>query len=79
MAQFARFTSFDKGGNWVENLQRQFTVLENKGLRTNHYVMVRLLMDPKNEMAYIETYNLNVRDWIFVCSADVVYNSVRMW
>lgn len=41
--------------------------------------MIRLFSDPKSEVAFVEAYNVNVRDWIFVCSADVIYNSIRMW
>lgn len=75
----SRFATFEKSPFWFENLQRQFTVTEAKGLKTNHYIMIRLFLNEQSEMAFIEAYNLNVKDWIYACSADVVHNSIRMW
>ncbi|KAK6642802.1 hypothetical protein RUM43_004304 [Polyplax serrata] len=74
----SRFSTFERNSDWLENLQRQFTVTEAQGVKKNHYIMIRLFSDIKSEMAFIEAYNINIRDWIFACSADLVQNSVRM-
>jgi hypothetical protein len=41
--------------------------------------MIRLLDNVKHEMLAVEAININDKDWVFVCVADVVHSEVRMW
>lgn len=41
--------------------------------------MIRLLDNVKHEMLAVEAINIDDRDWVFVCVADVVHGEVRMW
>lgn len=63
----------------MENLQRQFTVVEKKGTKVAQFLMLRLLHDPKHEAAIFEAVNLNVKDWVYACVADVIVNDLRVW
>ncbi|KAL0279676.1 UNVERIFIED_CONTAM: hypothetical protein PYX00_001180 [Menopon gallinae] len=76
--QHSRFVSFDKEAQWNEYTLNQFSVVHVKGVNTNSYIMIRLYNDPDYAVAFIEAYNLNIKDWIFVCSADVIHKSVRI-
>lgn len=79
MNQHLSFVSFDKEAHWNEYILQKFSIVHNKGTNSNSYIMIRLYNDPDYAMALIETFNLNIKDWIFVCSANLIYKSVRIW
>ena len=70
---------FDYNAVWKENIQRQFTFREPNGIVTETHVMIRLLDDVKHEMLAVEAINVNDKNWVFACVADVVRSEVRMW
>lgn len=70
--------NFNKKGEWIENLQRQYT-WENKvdsSRKVPTYLMIRLT-DPRDHLT-IETINLETKDWLFVCSASNLQGYSRM-
>lgn len=70
---------FECNAVWKENIQRQFTFYEPNGIVTETHIMIRLLDNVKHEMLAVEAINIDDRDWVFVCVADVVHGEVRMW
>lgn len=70
---------FDHNAVWKENIQRQFTFHEPHGVFTETHIMIRLLDDPKHEMLAVEAINVDDKDWVFACVADITHNEVRMW
>jgi hypothetical protein len=70
---------FDYKAVWKEGIQRQFTFHELNGIVTETHFMIRLHDDVKHEMLAVEAINVDDRDWVFACVADMVHNAVRMW
>ncbi|XP_046987741.1 GPI inositol-deacylase [Schistocerca americana] len=63
---------------WEEYLQRKLSISEPYGLRGTRHTMVRLVNDEKHHWLTVVVSGLEAKDWIFVCSADVVWKSSRM-
>ncbi|KAF7414964.1 hypothetical protein HZH68_003453 [Vespula germanica] len=73
--------NFDKNGEWIENIQRQYTWESkvNSSRKGSTYLMIRLT-DPRDHLT-IETINLETKDWLFACSASNLqgYSRVCDW
>ncbi|XP_035717908.1 GPI inositol-deacylase-like isoform X1 [Vespa mandarinia] len=70
--------NFDKNGEWIENIQRQYTWESkvNSSRKGSTYLMIRLT-DPRDHLT-IETINLETKDWLFVCFASNLQDHSRV-
>ena len=66
-------------GQWFEYVQRQYTVMEPKGVQRPSHWMIRIVDDPKHEILAIETVNVNTRDWLFACNAHTYNHAGKVW
>ncbi|XP_046402288.1 GPI inositol-deacylase [Ischnura elegans] len=68
---------FDEGGDWDEPLKRHFSFQREKVMK-NTYLMIRLVDDPKYQMAAILAVNLDAKDWVYACIANKVHKGSRI-
>ncbi|CAK9833286.1 GPI inositol-deacylase [Anthophora retusa] len=70
---------FESGGEWIENIQRNY-VWTNKNLsrRTSSvYLMIRL-SGQSNYHLTIDTVNIESKDWLFACTASSIQGQSRV-
>ncbi|CAH1996626.1 unnamed protein product [Acanthoscelides obtectus] len=58
-------------GQWIENIQKQYSVKHLQGVREAHWYMVKMNSLPGYEMVSVLAINLETVDWVFVCNAYV--------
>ncbi|XP_050306379.1 GPI inositol-deacylase [Anthonomus grandis grandis] len=56
-------------GDWIERLQRQYSVEFKKGLRQPQTYMVGITYQPTYELLTVLALNLEVSNWVFACNA----------
>ncbi|XP_076379241.1 GPI inositol-deacylase isoform X2 [Megalopta genalis] len=68
---------FEPGGEWIEDIRRQYTwSSKSSSRRTPIYLMIRLTGQP-DELT-IDTINLESKDWLFVCTASSIQGQSRV-
>ncbi|KAF5288458.1 hypothetical protein FQR65_LT02110 [Abscondita terminalis] len=78
-ARYSQSTVFSKGrGDWIENLQKHYTVSLKNGARQIEWHMIRLLNEPDYRHLTIVAVNLEVTDWVFACSATYLQGQHRI-
>ncbi|XP_071438562.1 GPI inositol-deacylase [Hetaerina americana] len=68
---------FDEEGDWEEPLKRHFSFQRERVMK-NTYLMIRLVDDPKHQMAAILAVNLDAKDWVYACVADKIQKGVKI-
>nr|CAI5842301.1 unnamed protein product [Callosobruchus analis] len=58
-------------GNWIENIQKQYSVKHLKGVHETHWYMVKINSLPGYEMVSVLAINLETVDWVFICNAYI--------
>ncbi|XP_066254191.1 GPI inositol-deacylase [Euwallacea similis] len=64
-----KLIKIDYKGEWIENIQRQYTVDLKKGLKQPHWYMVGLTLQTTYQKLSVLAINLEVTDWVFACNA----------
>lgn len=81
MAQYQAKVEFEPGGEWIEDIRRQYKWkwVDQIGMdkKSAYYLMVRLI--GQEDRLTIETTNLYSRDWLFACSAVAIQGHSRVW
>ncbi|KAL1488926.1 hypothetical protein ABEB36_014713 [Hypothenemus hampei] len=67
--EFDKPMKFDYRGEWIENIQKQYTVDFPKGIKQPHWFMTGLTNQQTYEMLTVLAVNLEVTDWVFLCNA----------
>lgn len=69
----------DYKGKWIENIQKQYSVEFNKGLKEPHWYMTGITLQPTYEMLTVLAINLEVTNWAFACNAAYPNKGGRVW
>ncbi|XP_012268324.2 GPI inositol-deacylase isoform X1 [Athalia rosae] len=79
-AQYKSKVQFDSGGEWIEDIRRQYTWKALDRIGTNNksqvYLMIRLI--GRQDRLTIQTTNLEARNWLFACTASSIEGNSRV-
>lgn len=71
--------TFARGRNdWIENLQKQYTISSPHGVQQMQYHMLRILGDADYQYLTIVALNVDVVEWVFACSATKLQGQRRI-
>ncbi|KAK5640976.1 hypothetical protein RI129_009523 [Pyrocoelia pectoralis] len=71
--------TFRRGrSEWMENLQKQYTISLRNGVQETQYHMIRVLDDADYRYLTILTLNLEVVEWAFACAANELQGQHRI-
>ncbi|KAF5293758.1 hypothetical protein FQA39_LY03243 [Lamprigera yunnana] len=77
--QYSLPVPFSKGrSEWIENLQKHYTISLKNGANQVQWHMIRLLNDVDYRSLTIVAINLEVMDWVFACCASHVQGQQRI-
>ncbi|KAK4874324.1 hypothetical protein RN001_013684 [Aquatica leii] len=78
LAEYSQSIVFSSRGEWIENLQKHYTVSLKNGAKQVQWHMIRLLNEEDYRYLTIVAINLEVTDWIFACAATHVQGQRRI-
>ncbi|XP_066139932.1 GPI inositol-deacylase [Euwallacea fornicatus] len=64
-----KLIKIDYKGDWIENIQRHYTIDLKEGLKQPQWYMVGLTLQAPYQKLSVLAINLEVTDWVFACSA----------
>lgn len=75
----APILSLDNRGEWIENIYRQYSIEQTKGVREPQWYMIRYVESPQHEMVTVLALNMEAEEWVFACPAIFVRGQSRIW
>ncbi|XP_060536701.1 GPI inositol-deacylase isoform X2 [Cylas formicarius] len=77
-SELTKQTNLESNGEWIENLNKQFSVQWKKGVRQPHWHMIGLTSQPNYEMLTVLAVNMETQNWIYACNAAYTKGASRV-
>lgn len=76
--QYSEVLKLDFRGRWIENLSKQYTIENLRGLRESHWYMVKITPLPGHDILNILALNLDIVNWVYACNANFQRGPARV-